>query len=180
MYQFRVHRVRGPDCCLDRIPRPYMLCLLVTLCSLAIIALSLFIIIDAIVQLQGDVKFNPVTGNLDLIDTPYTGVNYSYIAHSVLFIIGSGLALALVVMVVLRRRGVIETNKWIFYERFQTIFITTFHLLPYTLLTTGLIDFGNKPFMSFGILAPLFNLICSRVWFICVCNVLDEEKNGTY
>ena len=178
MYQFRIHRVRGPDCCLDRIPRPYMLCLLVTLTSLAIIALSLFITIDAIVELRGYWVFNWKTGNRDFIQSINTGgVNYSYIAHSVLFILGSILALSLIVMVVLRRRGVINTDGWILGERSRKMFVTTFHLLPYTFLTTGLIDFGNNPSSFLTILAPLFNLVCSRVWFICVCNVFDEEKN---
>ena len=176
MYQFRIHRVRGPDCCLDRIPRPYMLCLLVLLSSLATIALSLFIIIDAIVDLHGYWVFNPATGNQDFAVSSNTGVNYSYITHSVLFIIGSISALALIVMVVLRRRGIIENNRYSFGERFRVIFITTFDLLPYTLLTTGLIDFANNPSAFFPLLAPLFNLICVRVWFICVCNLLDEEE----
>lgn len=178
MYQFRIHRVRGPDCCLDRIPRPYLLCLLVTLTSLVIIALSLFIIIDAILELHGHWVFNPATGNQDFIQSPYTGVNYSYIAHSVLFILGSLSALFLMVIVMLRRTGGIETKRWTFgEERFRTIFVTTFHLLPYTFLTTGLIAFGNNPSNFFTILAPLFNLVCARIWFICVCNVIDEELN---
>ena len=176
MYQFRIHRVRGPDCCMDRIPRPYMLCLLVTLSSLATIALSLFIIIDAIVGLHGSWVFNPATGNQDFTIYGQTGVNYSYITHSVLFIIGSISTLALIVMVVLRRRGIIQNNSCSFGERFRVIFITTFDMLPYTFLTTGLIDFVNYPSAFFNILAPLFNLICVRVWFICVCNLLDEEE----
>ena len=182
MFKFKIHRVRGPECLQARLPRPLMLSLLVTLSSLALLGLSLFILIQAAQELQGYWMFDSKTGTRTLFKSPHTGINVSYISHAALFILGSVLSLVLSAMVVFRGRGDIEQNivdietkGGILSESKQSCLVTIFHLLPYTFLITGLIDIVSNPFSIFSILAPLFNLICVRVWFICVCNLFDDK-----